>query len=134
MSALEKFYAAALTNGIEAMNPDRGVSVWFMNNTDQELTWSDSGVDHGERSQLAPDTIAPWKWGRWALKSCGFQTGCEGWMTWTFSDGTKVELGYDNPYYGSNSYSCSVNSTSYTISREGGDGNCATVKFIVSQN
>ncbi|RGP63172.1 hypothetical protein FSPOR_8754 [Fusarium sporotrichioides] len=137
MNPLDEFYSEAngwLKNGLDLINTDRGIAVWFMNNTDQELTWSDSGVDHGERSQLAPDTIAPRTWGRWALQSCGFQTGCEGWMTWTFSDGTKVELGYDNPYYGSNSYSCSVNSTSYTVSREGGDGNIATIKFIVGQN
>jgi hypothetical protein len=54
-------------------------------------------------------------------------------MTWAFSDGTKVELGYDNPYYGSNSYSCGANSTSYTVTTEGGDGNCTIVKVIVSQ-
>ena len=55
-------------------------------------------------------------------------------MTWVFDDGTKVELGYDNPYYGSNSYSCSVNSTSYTVTWGEGDGNGAIVEFIVNQN
>jgi hypothetical protein len=130
MSPLDKFYAEAnrwLKNELDAINPDRGVSVWFMNNTGQELTWSDSGVGHGERSKLTSDTIPPWKCGRRALESSGFQTGCEGWMPWTFSDGTKVERGYDNPYYGSNSYSCSANSTSHAVTREGGDGNCAIV-------
>ncbi|CEI67425.1 hypothetical protein FVEN_g11597 [Fusarium venenatum] len=114
---------------------NRGVMVFFLNNTQQTVTWSDSGCDHGERCILAPDDIAPGKWGRWALRSCGFQTGCEGWMQWTV-DGNgdpTVNLGYDNPYYGSNSYSCSINSTSYTVDYEGGDGNAAIVKFILSE-
>jgi hypothetical protein len=81
MNPLDKFYAEANRwhkNELDAINPDRGVLVWFMNNTGQELTWSDSGVDHGERSKLTPDIIGPWKWERWALESSGFQTGCEG--------------------------------------------------------
>lgn len=137
MNPLDAFYSTTARFakiGLSGINPDRAVVVWLMNNTDRELTWSDSGVDHGERSQPAPDTIAPRQWGKWALQSCGFQTGCEGWITWVFNDGTKIELGYNNPYYGSNSYSYSVGSPLYSISREEGDGNVTFVRFILNQN
>ena len=121
----------------EVMGDDapRRTTIVLVNNTQQTLTWSDSGCDHGERCVLAPDTIAPGASGTWELRSDGFQTGCEGWMEWTVGDnGLTVELKYDNPFYGSNSYPCSVNSTSYDIGRDGGDGDHATVTFTLTNN
>ncbi|KAF5980216.1 crystal et79 [Fusarium coicis] len=111
----------------------RKIAVSLVNNTQQTLTWVDSGVDHGTRDDHAPDTIGPRDTGKWSLKSAGFQTGCEGWMLWRIGgNGPIVRLDYDNPYVGSNSYSCSVDSANYTVEREGGSGDHATVRFIVS--
>ncbi|KAG5772020.1 hypothetical protein H9Q72_001633 [Fusarium xylarioides] len=60
----------------------RRIAASLVNKTQQTLTWVDSGVDHGTRSDHAPDTIGPGDTGKWGLKSDGFQTGCEGWMKW----------------------------------------------------
>ncbi|KAF5538914.1 crystal et79 [Fusarium phyllophilum] len=111
----------------------RRIAASLVNNTQKTLTWVDSGVDHGTRDAHAPDTIGPGDTGKWGLKSDGFQTGCEGWMKWSIGDnGPIVKLDYNNPYVGANSYSCSVDSAKYTAEREGGTGDHATVRFIVS--
>ncbi|KAF5627602.1 voltage-gated potassium channel [Fusarium sp. NRRL 25303] len=119
----------------DAAPSPRTIAASLVNNTQQTLTWADSGVDHGTRDDHALDTIGPGDTGKWSLKSDGFQTGCEGWMKWRIGDnGPIVRLDYDNPYVRSNSYSCSVDSAEYTVKRQGGTGDFATVKFIVSSN
>ncbi|KAF5570757.1 crystal et79 [Fusarium pseudoanthophilum] len=116
-----------------AANQPRKIAASLVNNTQQTLTWVDSGVDHGKRSDHAPDTIGPGDTGKWGIRSDGIQTGCEGWMEWRISDdGPIVRLDYNNPYFGSNSYFCDVNSAKYTVDWEGGKGDEATVKFILS--
>jgi hypothetical protein len=117
----------------EADTSPRRIAASLVNKTQQTLTWVDSGVDHGTRDGHAPDTIAPGGAGTWSLKSDGFKTGCEGWMKWRVGDGGPiVKLDYNNPYAGANSYSCSVDSAKYKVEREGGTGDHATVRFIVS--
>ncbi|QGI66452.1 uncharacterized protein FFB20_02727 [Fusarium fujikuroi] len=117
----------------QATAAPRRIAVSLVNNTQQTLTWVDSGVDHGTRDAHEPDTIGPGGTGNWGLKSDGIQTGCEGWMKWSIGDnGPIVRLNYDNPYVGSNSYSYSVESAQYTINRQGGTSDYATVKFIMS--
>jgi hypothetical protein len=89
----------------------RKIKILFQNNTQQTLNWVDSGVEHGERSVVAPDQINPHDTGNWALESDGSMTGCEGWMTWRIGDnGPTVTLEYSNPYARENSYSCNVDS------------------------
>ena len=74
-SPMDKFnddYGRWHKNALDAVASERSIWIWLMNNTDEDLTWSDSGVDHGERCKLAPDTIAARDWGSWKLQSCGF--------------------------------------------------------------
>ncbi|CAG7565878.1 unnamed protein product [Fusarium equiseti] len=120
---------------VEGDDAPRRTTVVLVNNTQQTLTWAGSGCDHGERYVPAPETIAPGASGTWALRSAGFQTGRERWIEWRVGDnGPTVELKYNNPYYGSNSYSCSVDSYSYDIGRDGGDGDYANVTFTLTEN
>ncbi|KAI1174437.1 hypothetical protein F4777DRAFT_384728 [Nemania sp. FL0916] len=112
---------------------DRSVAVALRNQTNEELVWEDSGMDHGKRAKLAPDEIAPHSVGYWALESDGWKTGVEGWIEFKVgSGGPTLELKYDNPYIGSNSYGQSVDSNRYKVERSGGDGNNCKVIFTLS--
>ncbi|KAJ4251066.1 hypothetical protein NW762_011717 [Fusarium torreyae] len=114
--------------------PPRTIKASVLNKTTQNLNWVDSGVDHGVRDGHAPDVIKPQGEGKWSLKNDGVKTGCEGWMKWRIGDnGPVVKLEYNNPFVGSNTYSCSVDSDDYVVQREGGTGDKATVKFTVDQ-
>ncbi|KAI1071491.1 hypothetical protein LB507_005080 [Fusarium sp. FIESC RH6] len=112
----------------------RKIKILFQNNTQQTLNWVDSGVEHGERSVVAPDQINSRDTGNWALESDGFATGCEGWMTWRIGDnGPTVTLEYSNPYVGEISYSCSVDSNAFTVDWNGGSNDWVEVRFFVNQ-
>ena len=111
----------------------RSIEVSLVNKTKSTLYWDDSGLDHGTRKTHAPDEIAPGAKGQWKLESNGFKTGVEGWMNWTVGKGgPMLKLEYDNPYVGANSYSCKVDSSKYTVERDGGKGDHADVVFTVA--
>ncbi|KAK4165579.1 hypothetical protein QBC43DRAFT_333454 [Cladorrhinum sp. PSN259] len=116
----------------------RSVDIVLWNKTDKQLIWDDSGLEHGERKHTAPDFIEPGKHGRWMLESRGTMTGCEGWMHWQIGeDGPMLKVNYDNPYVGSNEYNIWVHpkeETRYKVEKRGGDGNNATITFIVRNN
>lgn len=114
---------------------ERSIDIIVVNNTNQTLIWDDSGLEHGERKVVAPDTIAPGAKGRWMLESCGIATGCEGWMHWQVGEGgPMLKVNYDNPDAGSNEYNCWVHpkeDTRYEVSKSGGDGNNARISFTI---
>lgn len=68
----------------------------------------------------------------WMSESQGFMTGTEGNANFSLdspNNPAQVFVSWDNPYAGSNSYSCSVQSQPLKITRDGGGGDNASVVF-----
>ncbi|KOU65337.1 hypothetical protein ADK55_06810 [Streptomyces sp. WM4235] len=109
----------------------RSTSVTLVNKTGQNLVKTWEKLDHGcwTTDMLPPDNIPNDKSPRWASESCGAATGTEGRATYALSNG-EVQLHWNNPYVGSNSYECHVPS-GYSCYRSGGGGNNADVTFTV---
>ncbi|KAK4158662.1 crystal et79 [Cladorrhinum sp. PSN259] len=128
--------AARVANHLSGSMEPRSIAIVLINNSDQQLIWDDSGLDHGKRSITAPDFINPRTHGHWMLESDGFLTGCEGWMHWKVGqDGPMLKVNYDNPYDGGNEYNCWVHpqeNTLYKVEKTGGRGNKATIAFTFS--
>ncbi|MFD8979027.1 Crystal protein ET79 [Streptomyces sp. NPDC059564] len=114
--------------------PARSTAVALTNSTTQHLTRLRSGLDHGcwSTNSLPPDYIARGVATSWTSESCGFATGTQGHTTYKIT-GTndEVTLRWDNPFSGSNSYSCDAPS-GYSCNWSGGSGNNASVSFTLS--
>ncbi|MFJ8471138.1 aegerolysin family protein [Kitasatospora sp. NPDC094011] len=87
--------------------------------------WSDN--------QLPRGNIPPGRSGSWQSESDGFMTGTEGEVQYLLAGAGNVTVHWNNPYTGSNSYSCTA-PAHYTCSRTGGGGDNATVAFTVSHD
>ncbi|MEU0381938.1 aegerolysin family protein [Streptomyces cyaneofuscatus] len=91
-------------------------------------TWDE--LPHGcwTTDMLPPDTVANGAQPIWQSESCGFMTGTEGKVTYALPGGGEVRMHWNNPYSGSNSYSCVV-PAGYQCDKYGGSGNNASVTF-----
>ena len=109
----------------------RSVTIFVVNKTSKQLSCGDAVLDGGEWASYPSDSIAPGATARWRTQSDGLATGTEGRATFRF-DGTGVfTVNWDNPYWGSNSYSCAA-PAGYTCTRTGGDGNDSTITVTFS--
>ncbi|MDX1823519.1 MAG: aegerolysin family protein [Thiohalomonadales bacterium] len=111
----------------------RSVQVHFNNSTDSVLTLKKAALSHGEWSQddSVPGSVAAGQQNvQWGSESDGFMTGTEGSATFTLGSGGEVTLNWDNPYYGSNSYSSSVPGGFKCTYTGGGEDN-ANVTFTL---
>ncbi len=111
----------------------RSILVHFTNNSDSALTLSGSTVlDHGcWAGGSPPATIAVGQSIDIESDSCGIATGTEYHLDYTLDlSGATMEMHYDNPFIGSNSYN-ETTPQGYAFSRSGGSGNNAelTVGF-----
>ncbi|WP_071767997.1 hypothetical protein [Burkholderia ubonensis] len=127
----------------------RSTTVILENKTDFQLTLDSDNVylDHGEwtKGMNPPATIVGQCQGAWENESDGLLTGDQGHVRYTITDGETdsggqnknwVQINWDNPYGGDNSYDQSVSDKSkYTITRNSntGSGNNATVKFSLTK-
>ncbi|MEE1826312.1 Crystal protein ET79 [Streptomyces sp. BE20] len=112
----------------------RSTKVSLVNYTGTGLTKTWEHLDHGcwSADGLPPSYISNTKASSWKSESCGFATGTEGSISYALAGGGgQVDLHWNNPYLGSNSYSCSV-PDGYTCVRSGGSGNDASVAFTIS--
>ena len=102
------------------------------------MTLTDSGLDHGiwRDGWYPPATAAASSQQYYIAESNGLWTGDEGYTTYTLDDGTVFTISFDNPWSGSNSYSCDVegdNASDYSCTRtQGGDGDNPGVNFSIS--
>lgn len=125
----------AATNGTKAAQgaaAARSTQVTLGNYTGHGLTKTWEKLDHGcwTKDMLPPDYIPNGRVPSWASESCGFATGTEGRAVYAIAGGGEISLHWNNPYVGSNSYSCFV-PDGYTCSRTGGSGDNAQVRFDV---
>jgi hypothetical protein len=102
------------------------------------LRKTNDSLDHGEWTSKPPDLIG--NRGEWESESSGFATGTEGSASYQIENDTGAVIGnldvhWDNPFAGSNSYSQSVNpqatdgGAGFSIGHLGGGGNNASVEF-----
>lgn len=126
--------AKALSPPVGDVSSARSVEVKVANQTGEALTCGDVTLDGGEWASYPPDTIQPDQVARWRTQSNGFMTGTEGRATFAIgSSQATVKLWWNNPYVGSNGYSCTV-SAGYKCSRDGGSGNDSSVTFTVRRS
>ncbi|MFJ7593162.1 Crystal protein ET79 [Streptomyces sp. NPDC097617] len=111
----------------------RSTQVTLNNSTGGLLARTDSGLSHGiwSDNQLPPVNIMPGQRGTWQSESDGFLTGTQGYATYQVQGGGHVTVQWNNPYSGSNSYSCTA-PAGRTCTRTGGSGNNAAVAFTLS--
>ncbi|MER8042109.1 Crystal protein ET79 [Streptomyces sp. NPDC094032] len=114
----------------------RSTTVTLTNNSGKLLVRDGSWLGWGIWSDgmLPPSMVQPGVTAKWASESEGLMTGTEGQVTFTMTgESNKVTVYWNNPYVGSNSYSCSVPS-GYTCTRSGGGGDNASASFNVSKS
>ncbi|WP_445494364.1 phosphatidylinositol-specific phospholipase C domain-containing protein [Photorhabdus sp. SF281] len=86
----------------------REVHVTFYNSTQAILTLDSCSLAHGEWIDKPPSTIGPWETVHWRSDSDGIATGTEGKAVYTALS-TKVELDWDNPYFGTDKNQIMIN-------------------------
>ncbi|MFJ1753819.1 aegerolysin family protein [Kitasatospora sp. NPDC088134] len=119
----------------------RSTRVNLINNSGQILGRTDAGLDHGiwtvrntstgAHTLMPPSLINPSGHAFWQSESDGFMTGTEGHASYVMAGVGTVSISWDNPFSGSNSYSCNA-PTKHTCVRSGGSGDNATVTFTVN--
>ncbi len=118
----------------------RSTQVSITNWSSCELHLQNAWLDHGVWSDgLAPAAfIADGTTSRWQSESNGFLTGTEGHVIYDASNckvsllnGKRVQLHWNNPYTGSNSYDSFGSDPNFRFGRNGGDGNNANVYWQI---
>ncbi|MET9398763.1 Crystal protein ET79 [Kitasatospora sp. NPDC002965] len=114
----------------------RSTTVNLTNNTPKGLIRDGASLSGGIWSDgmLPPTSLPPGTAGRWASESDGFMTGTAGEVSFYVAGVSgKLKVSWNNPYVGSNGYSCSA-PYGYTCTWQGGGGNNASVSFTLSQS
>ncbi|MEU9077990.1 hypothetical protein [Kitasatospora sp. NPDC048538] len=113
----------------------RSTTVVLNNTSDRALVLTSDNLDHGCWTHEPPARIEAGASASWESESCGFMTGTEGSAFFAIDgeSGPDLRIHWDNPFYGSNSYSETVPS-GYKINRTGGDGNDATATYAFDCN
>ncbi|MFI9230598.1 hypothetical protein [Streptomyces rimosus] len=101
------------------------------NQTGASMTRKWASLTHGEwqANSYPAEVIGAWSSAAWQSQSDGFATGTEGEAVYVTSFG-EVYVKWNNPYVGSNSYTCTA-SGGHSCERSGGSGNNASVTFTV---
>lgn len=111
----------------------RSTEVRFQNATDTILgKWWDH-LDHGiwTNDIAPPQTIMPGETVTWSSESSGILTGTEGRVQYMVGDGgSVVNLHWNNPYSGSNTYDEAC-ATGLSVLRSGGGGANAQVSWTI---
>lgn len=112
----------------------RSTRVTVINETTTTMYRNNTSLAHGVwDDETPPETIGGWKSATWGSHSSGMMTGTEGGAWYALGNDGEAAIKWNNPYVGSNGYSCSV-PTGYTCSRTGGGGDNASVTFTIGRN
>jgi hypothetical protein len=111
---------------------ERSVQVVFHNHSDKTLTLNRAELAHGRWTKEPPRTIGSQQQAEWASESDGFLTGTEGRATYHLHGNShaKIELHWDNPFVGSDSYEQHA-PAGFHLSQQGGAGNNARVDWTL---
>jgi hypothetical protein len=117
--------------------PARSVTCILLNATARALTLDVQFQEllHGEwmSGRMPPSSIAPGSFGKWESESGGFMTGTEGVLSYNIQGiDEKLQLHWNNPYAGSNWYGYS-HPPGFKVEKNGGNGDNATVTFILTE-
>ena len=117
----------------------RSTYVTLVNWSSCDLTRTAYWLDHGEWTYIPPDVIPYNYQGQWESESNGILTGTEGHARFRTSDcdnradkGKFIEVHWDNPYVGSNSYDSIGSDWAFLVTYSGGTGNNASVTFTLT--
>ncbi|MFI6108153.1 Crystal protein ET79 [Streptomyces sp. NPDC051310] len=110
----------------------RSTTVEFDNRTASGMQRIQAELQHGCWTSLVPEYIPGNRLRSWESESCGMMTGTEGRASFSVAGG-EVAVHWNNPYVGSNGYSCTA-PAGYRCVRDSstGGGNNATVRFTLS--
>ncbi|MFD3662791.1 GDSL-type esterase/lipase family protein [Streptomyces sp. NPDC058659] len=119
----------------------RSIGVSFVNLTGCDLTLEWHALPHGIWTATPPDLISREQGAAWGSESSGLATGTEGNIRYvtrncleTSDNNRQVQLHWNNPFIGSNSYDENGSDFStFRIDRQGGVGNNTTVIWTVRQ-
>ncbi|WP_374775251.1 Crystal protein ET79 [Streptomyces sp. NBC_01310] len=112
----------------------RSTRVTVVNETTTTMYRTYTALAHGVwDDETPPETIDGKKSATWGSHSSGMMTGTEGSAWYSLGADGEAGIRWNNPYAGSNGYSCSV-PAGYTCARTGGGGNNATVTFTIGRN
>ncbi|MEU3569932.1 Crystal protein ET79 [Kitasatospora sp. NPDC036755] len=108
----------------------RSTAVSLYNGTTAKIYRNYSSLSHGVWDDATPpQAIDKASSASWGSHSSGFMTGTEGEVRYQLESG-EATIHWNNPFSGSNSYSCTV-PEGYTCSWTGGSGNNASVDFTL---
>ncbi len=111
----------------------RSTLIKFQNETSVTLTLNYVTLQHGiwTDNMYPPQTIPPGGNASFQAESNGFMTGDQGAVQYLAGSEGIVELDFDNPFSGGNSYGGSA-PKNYHLNWSGGGGNNATVVFTLT--
>ncbi|MFD5815794.1 aegerolysin family protein [Streptomyces sp. NPDC127038] len=110
----------------------RSTRVHISNGTTTTLYRNYSSLSHGVwDDDTPPEAIDGGAAVVWGSHSSGLMTGTEGEVRYSVGNAGEVSIHWDNPYAGSNSYSCTA-PAGYTCATTGGSGNNTEVWFTIS--
>ncbi|MFH8749508.1 hypothetical protein ACH4GK_26920 [Streptomyces rimosus] len=114
-----------------AAQAQRSTHVTLENRTGVSMTRKWASLTHGEwqANSYPPEMIGSNSSAAWQSQSDGFATGTEGEAVYVTNYG-EIYVKWNNPYVGSNSYTCTA-SGGHSCERSGGSGNNASVTFTV---
>jgi hypothetical protein len=115
----------------------RSCGILFRNTSNRKLYVTGSGLSHGVWTTKAPipTEIPAGKLVAWMSESQGFMTGTQGWANFSFDPHTEwdVNINWNVPYVGQNSYDAKINNNSdFRITPRGGQGDNATFNITFS--
>jgi hypothetical protein len=130
MAVLALAGIGSIAQAAPAQAAERSTLVNFTNNSDSALTLSGESLEGcwatGFESLAAPHQIAIGQTVSFEGESCEFLHGTEFKLNYELANGSTLQLVYDNPFVGSNSYVENA-PQGYEINRTGGSGDNAEV-------
>ncbi|MFJ3220147.1 aegerolysin family protein [Kitasatospora sp. NPDC086801] len=124
----------------QTLSAARSTQISVINWTGCELRLQQAWLDHGIWSDgLAPvGVMSDGASGRWQSESNGFLTGTEGHVIYDAENcksaaynGKRVQLHWNNPYGGSNSYDSAGSDPLFRFASSGGSGNNAALYWQI---
>ncbi|MFE9775773.1 Crystal protein ET79 [Streptomyces sp. NPDC005931] len=110
----------------------RSTRVHVVNGTTTTMYRNYSSLSHGVWDDATPpEVIDGGTEVVWGSHSSGVMTGTEGDALYSIGNAGELSIHWNNPYVGSNTYSCTA-PAGYTCTRSGGSGNNAEVWFTIS--
>ncbi|MCX6390967.1 MAG: hypothetical protein NTX95_00475 [Actinobacteria bacterium] len=108
--------ARAITAPVGTVSSARSFSMTIVNRTDQTFGCQSATLDGGEWASMPPDSIAPGGSYSFRTQSNGVMTGTEGSVNYP-----GLRIYWNNPYVGSNDYTCTATTAKCSITYSRGN-------------